>query len=151
MLHRAGHKLHDSFPLPCDLTPIFNIFVLSLQLHGMTMNTINSLELEHVSYTYSHLQTPAEPLVRLTSHTHNTTLLENESDSQLFYMWQYVSLSQCSVTCGHGMQTFVARCVDRDFRKRLLVDAFCLQKGLKKPLAVVKLCHTQDCPPMYML
>ncbi|KAM8961416.1 A disintegrin and metalloproteinase with thrombospondin motifs 12 [Pelodytes ibericus] len=71
------------------------------------------------------------------------TSLENETES--IYVWKYGSLTDCSATCGTGVQQQIARCVNK--RKGVVKNTFCDPDV--QPIARHRKCHNQDCPPRW--
>ena len=99
----------------------------------------------HVYYSYHHLQEASSSTPHGNStHIYNSNLV-TEPESEAIYLWDYMALSQCSVTCGRGARTLVPVCIDKAYPDRMLVDDFCPQ--LEKPLPIVQPCHIQDCSP----
>ena len=100
----------------------------------------------HVYYSYHHLQEASSSTPHGNStHIYNSSLVTEEPESEAIYLWDYMALSQCSVTCGRGARTLVPVCIDKAYPDRMLVDDFCPQ--LEKPLPIVQPCHIQDCSP----
>ncbi|XP_077137963.1 A disintegrin and metalloproteinase with thrombospondin motifs 12 [Ranitomeya variabilis] len=65
---------------------------------------------------------------------------DNEVDSA--YVWKYGSWSDCSATCGAGVQRQVARCVSKG--KGVVKYTFCDPN--EQPMSRQKKCNLQDCP-----
>jgi len=55
--------------------------------------------------------------------------------------WGEWKVSECSVTCGEGVQTLTRACDNP--------RAFCRGKQCTGPVAVTRRCNTQPCPGMY--
>ncbi|XP_053557160.1 A disintegrin and metalloproteinase with thrombospondin motifs 12 [Bombina bombina] len=69
--------------------------------------------------------------------------LENEIEP--LYIWKYGGWSDCSATCGTGIQSQIARCVNkgRGVVKNTLCDTG------TQPMTRQKRCYKHDCPPRW--
>uniref|UniRef100_A0A8D0HHW1 ADAM metallopeptidase with thrombospondin type 1 motif 12 n=1 Tax=Sphenodon punctatus TaxID=8508 RepID=A0A8D0HHW1_SPHPU len=61
------------------------------------------------------------------------------------YVWQYGSWTDCSVTCGRGVQKQTARCVKKG--KGVVKSIFCNPET--QPDGRQKKCNQKDCPPRW--
>ncbi|XP_056401344.1 A disintegrin and metalloproteinase with thrombospondin motifs 12 isoform X1 [Hyla sarda] len=66
----------------------------------------------------------------------------SDNEVGLVYAWKYGSWSDCSATCGAGVQRQVARCVSRG--KGVVKNTFC--EPNEQPMPRQKKCNLQDCP-----
>ncbi|KAG8456748.1 hypothetical protein GDO86_002507 [Hymenochirus boettgeri] len=69
--------------------------------------------------------------------------LENEIES--IYAWKYGGWTDCSTTCGTGVQHQIARCVNK--KEGVVKNTFC--DPHTQPINRQKKCNTQDCPPRW--
>ncbi|CAH2296534.1 A disintegrin and metallo ase with thrombospondin motifs 12 [Pelobates cultripes] len=68
---------------------------------------------------------------------------ENETESE--YVWKYGSWTDCSVTCGTGVQRKIVRCVHRGIG--VIKNTFCDPD--RQPMPKQKKCLMEDCPPRW--
>ncbi|XP_018122012.1 A disintegrin and metalloproteinase with thrombospondin motifs 12 isoform X2 [Xenopus laevis] len=69
--------------------------------------------------------------------------LENEIES--IYTWRYGGWTDCSATCGTGVQHQIARCVNK--KRGVVKNTFCDQE--MQPMTRQKKCNTKECPPRW--
>ncbi|XP_044132344.1 A disintegrin and metalloproteinase with thrombospondin motifs 12 isoform X2 [Bufo gargarizans] len=66
----------------------------------------------------------------------------SDNEVEVVYAWRYGSWSDCSTTCGAGLQRQVARCISKG--KGVVKNTFCDPN--EQPLPRQKKCNLQDCP-----
>eukprot|EP00079_Xenopus_tropicalis_P032548 XP_017946319.1 PREDICTED: A disintegrin and metalloproteinase with thrombospondin motifs 12 [Xenopus tropicalis] len=69
--------------------------------------------------------------------------LENEIES--VYTWRYGGWTDCSATCGTGVQHQISRCVNK--KRGVVKNTFCDQE--MQPITRQKKCNTKECPPRW--
>ncbi|XP_059362386.1 ADAMTS-like protein 3 [Carassius carassius] len=62
------------------------------------------------------------------------------------YVWEYMGFTPCSASCAVGKQMSVVRCVST-LKKEIVDDTLC--NGSKAPLALLRICNPQPCPPRW--
>ncbi|XP_016135918.1 ADAMTS-like protein 3 [Sinocyclocheilus grahami] len=73
-------------------------------------------------------------------------LMAQEIPDQHGYVWEYMGFTPCSASCAVGKQMAVVRCVST-LKKEIVDDTLC--NGSKAPLAVLRICNPQPCPPRW--
>ncbi|KAM4808990.1 A disintegrin and metalloproteinase with thrombospondin motifs 12 [Rhinophrynus dorsalis] len=71
--------------------------------------------------------------------------VNSENEIESVYTWKYGSWTDCSTTCGTGVQRQIARCVNK--KRGVVKNTFCDLK--MQPTPRQKKCSTQDCPPRW--
>lgn len=131
-------ELHISFPISYNYITSVTIF---LQLHGVEMETT-----PEASFEFYKLRTDLGDNPGAQNHTHRPVPVINDN---AVYMWKYMALLECSVTCGRGLRILEPRCVDVDYPDRALLDEVCEhQLQVPKPLPLIQPCQLQTCPPL---
>ncbi|XP_026071934.1 ADAMTS-like protein 3 [Carassius auratus] len=69
-----------------------------------------------------------------------------EIPDQHGYVWEYMGFTPCSASCAVGKQMAVVRCVST-LKKEIVDDTLC--NGSKAPLALLRICNPQPCPPRW--
>ena len=82
---------------------------------------------------------------------HTVDIIEPPTDTDSEYEWVYDHFTECSVSCGTGIQIAMAECRDLHHPDRLdIPDDFCISyTETPKPFPLIQKCHLQDCPPRY--
>uniref|UniRef100_A0A673GJV8 ADAMTS-like protein 3 n=1 Tax=Sinocyclocheilus rhinocerous TaxID=307959 RepID=A0A673GJV8_9TELE len=73
-------------------------------------------------------------------------LSAQEIPDQHGYVWEYMGFTPCSASCAVGKQMAVVRCVST-LKKEIADDTLC--NGSKAPLALLRICNPQPCPPRW--
>jgi thrombospondin motif-containing protein 9 len=72
---------------------------------------------------------------------------ETNNNKSLDYSWVYGEFSDCSVTCGSGVQVSHAHCQDAEFPEKVLPENFCNKSS--KPYPIVIKCSRPLCLPRW--
>lgn len=113
----------------------------------MQLHNVSEGEHPQVSYTYYLLNLPSEDT---TTPTLNHTVHPVSTQPPTEYQWEHVDVdpdTKCSAACGRGTRTLIAKCIDVE-PDRTVLDQFCIDVKLVKPLPIVQPCHINDCPPL---
>lgn len=114
--------------------------------NNVTVQVVNVLQGASVSvnYSYHRLEEPALRPQALPDHTHSPAELEAE-EGPMFH-WLYEEFSDCSVSCGSGLQTSHATCQDAMY-PRQVPDNFC--DDVQRPFPISRQCQCIECPPRW--
>ena len=80
---------------------------------------------------------------------HSVDIEEPPTDGDGEFAWVYAEFSECSMTCGTGVQISQAECHDLRYPNRGAIhDNLCSETP--KPFPLIQKCHQQECPPRYV-